>query len=91
MDSSPPRIAGSPGVEINGAKLRELRKLMGDDLKAFAGRAGITIQYLSQLELGARRRVSPSTFVRICNALGVDDRREMVLPEVTRSRVAPSE
>lgn len=64
-------------VDIDGAKLRELRKFNGDSLSTFAARAGITFQYLSQLELGTRRRVSPPTFAKICDALGITDRRQM--------------
>lgn len=79
-----------PTVEIDGAKLRELRVRTGENLKAFAARAGITFQYLSQLELGVRRQVSPPTFVRICDALGVANRLDMMMPErhhrPTRSR-----
>lgn len=78
-------MATAPTLSIDGTKLRELRKLMGDDLKGFAARAGITFQYLSQIELGRRRRVSPPTFVRICNALGVTNRREMLASSPDRS------
>jgi len=74
------------GVEINGDRLRELRKLRGETLEEFAPRCGISFGYLSQIERRHRPRVSPHTFVAICDALGVPDtdRVSMVVPEVRR-------
>lgn len=77
-------MAEPAAVEIDGAKLRALRKLTGAGLSAFATRAGITFQYLSQIELGARPRVSPPTFARICDALGIANRRDMLMPNPDR-------
>lgn len=71
------------GVLINGALVRRLRKLSGDDLVTFAPKAEITFQYLSLIERGDRKRVSPAVFVRICDALGIgeDDRHTLLLAE----------
>lgn len=66
------------GVEIAGGSVREQRKLLGDNLVTFASKAGITFQYLSQIERGDRRTVSPRVFAQICDALGVTDRRELL-------------
>lgn len=68
----------SPSVELDGVRLRELRKLQGHTLRSFAEKCEISVGYLSQLELGDRRMVSPPTFGRICDALGVEDRRDLV-------------
>jgi transcriptional regulator with XRE-family HTH domain len=68
----------SAGVEIDGRKLRELRKLRGETLATFADQCGISLQYLSQLETGARERMSPPTYARVCEVLGLDDRRELL-------------
>lgn len=57
------------GVEIDGAKLRELRQLRGETLAKFAATCGISTQYLSQVERGDRPRVSPPVYGRICAAL----------------------
>jgi transcriptional regulator with XRE-family HTH domain len=65
----------SAGVEINGALLRQLRKLTGDNLKVFAPKAQISVGYLSQIELGERRTVSPAAYERIYLALGVPKTR----------------
>lgn len=66
------------GVPIAGGRVRELRQLLGDNLVAFAPKAQITFQYLSQIERGDRKFVSPEVFVRICDALGVDDRTQLL-------------
>lgn len=65
-------------VEIDGAKLRELRMLSGETLVSFAPKCGIGFQYLSQIERGDRLRVSPPTYARICHALGLKDRRKLL-------------
>lgn len=64
------------GVAIDGAKLRELRQMAGFTLSEFAPTCGITFQYLSQIELGVRRRVSPPVYVRICEALKLTGPRQ---------------
>lgn len=66
------------GVEIAGGEVRRLRKLQGDNLTTFAPKAGITFQYLSQIETGVRSKVSPAVFVRLCEALGVQDRESLL-------------
>ncbi len=57
-------------VEIDGARLRELRKLQGDTLKGFAAKCRISFTFLSQIERGDRN-ATPPVFVRICDALGI--------------------
>jgi transcriptional regulator with XRE-family HTH domain len=66
------------GVQIAGGIVREQRKLLGDNLATFAKKAGISFQYLSQIERGDRPSVSPEKFARICDALGITDRRQLV-------------
>lgn len=61
------------GVQIAGGIVREERKLLGDNLRTFAPKVGITIGYLSQIERGDRKSVSPAVFARICAALGIGD------------------
>ncbi|MCU1687818.1 MAG: Helix-turn-helix protein [Amycolatopsis sp.] len=67
-----------PGVHIAGGLLRQSRKLAGYSLVPFADLAGISFQYLSQIERGDRESVSPEVFARICDALGITDRRELL-------------
>jgi transcriptional regulator with XRE-family HTH domain len=61
----------SPGVAVAGGELRRLRKLSGDNLEAFAAKVGVSLQYVSQIETGARRSVSPPVFASICDTLGI--------------------
>lgn len=61
-------------VEINGAALRELRKLAGHNITELASIIDCSFQYLSQLETGARTACSPALYARICDALHLDDR-----------------
>lgn len=71
------------GVQIAGGEVRKLRKLLGLNLVMFAPRAGITFQYLSQIETGVRTHVSPQVFAQICDALGIEPtcRKSLVVKE----------
>jgi transcriptional regulator with XRE-family HTH domain len=64
-------------VEVNGDELRERRQLAGYTLAGFAAKCGLSLQFLSELERGTKR-VSPPNYARICDALGVTDRRELL-------------
>ncbi|MFF4600118.1 helix-turn-helix domain-containing protein [Amycolatopsis sp. NPDC001319] len=66
------------GLPIDGTLLRQLRKLGGDDLVQFAPKVEISIGYLSQIERGHKKFVSPALFARICDQLGVEDRRTLL-------------
>lgn len=69
----------SASVAINGPKVRSLRKLNGLTVTGLARATEVSIQYVSLIELGKRPTVSAPVFARICDALGVDDRRELLL------------
>lgn len=76
-----PQAAAPPepaGVAIDGAQVRELRKLSGKTITGLAESCGISFQYLSFIERGDRATVSAPVFARICDALGVIDRRDLV-------------
>lgn len=71
------------GVLIDGGDVRRRRQMLGDDLVTFAPKADISVQYLSQIELGGRPTVSPKVFARICDALGIPaDQREVLVKAV---------
>jgi transcriptional regulator with XRE-family HTH domain len=67
-----------PGVQIAGGLVRTLRKRSGDNLVTFAPKAGISVQYLSLIELGRRPTVSPKVFGQICDALNVTNRDDLI-------------
>ena len=63
-------------VEIDGPKIRELRKLQGESITSLASTCGISLNYLSQIERGSRPRVSPPVYARICAALNLTSDRQ---------------
>lgn len=68
--------------EIDGARLRELRKRAGLTVTAASKRMGMSISYLSAIERGRRKTVAPATYLRICDAMGVEDRDSLLAEEV---------
>ncbi|MFS8098588.1 helix-turn-helix domain-containing protein [Lentzea alba] len=57
--------------EALGRKLRETREARGDRLVDVADRAGISVQYLSEIERG-RKEPSSEMIAAVAGALGVD-------------------
>lgn len=69
----------SLGIDVDGSRLRKLRKRRGKSVSALATEAGISHQFLSFIERGQRRPLPP-VFDRICNALELpDDARDELL------------
>lgn len=69
------------GVEIAGTPLRQLRKITGLGMGEFADAVEISYGYLSQIERGHAKVISPALFNRICNRLELfelDDRRQLI-------------
>lgn len=64
-------------VDVDGPKVRRMRKLAGHSTKKFASIVGITPGHLRHIEVG-RRCPSPEVFARVCDALGVMDRKTML-------------
>lgn len=85
MAQTPTSVAAPApaGVEIDGAKVRELRKLSGRTVTDMAPACEISFQYLSMIERGTRPNVSPAVFARICDALGIKDRRMLLRSAVS--------
>lgn len=80
--------ASSAYVEIDAAKLRELRQDSGLTQLDLAAKSSLTGPYISQLETGQRKRVSPPAFVRLCNALNVAPRDRRILRRTNLPEVA---
>lgn len=68
----------SPMVRIDRRKLRTLRQASGLNQLELAEQVGISFSYLGHLERGTRQRVSPGVLSRLCDALGVQDRTELM-------------
>lgn len=64
--------------EIDGAKLRRLRKIAGLSVTDAAAKFGISVSYLSAIERGHRPTVAPATYARICDAMDVVDRSSLL-------------
>jgi transcriptional regulator with XRE-family HTH domain len=76
------------GVEIDGGKLRELRKQRGINLTGFAVKCGISFGYLSQIERGYTSTVSPRIFIQLCDGFGfAESERSQILTKAARRRV----
>lgn len=68
----------STTVEINGFALRHIRKNAGIEVAELAERIGVQRPYITKIELGHSRRVSPKVFNALLSALVVDDRRALL-------------
>lgn len=73
-----PTLDESPMVQIDRRKLRRLRQQNGMSQLKFAEEAGLSFGYVGHLERGTRTRVSPRVLGQLCDALGVQDRTELM-------------
>lgn len=72
MPASADRRRGrTSNPRINGPKLRILRNRNGLTITQLAKLAGLSVSYVSQIELGDKPRVGPDKLVRLCAAVGV--------------------
>lgn len=71
-----------PGVAVNGRAVRTRRKLLGLYMADLAAKCDISEGYVSHIELGRRQFVSPPVFAALCDALGVEDRSELLAADV---------
>lgn len=65
-------------VRVDRRKLRRLRQLSGFNQAQLAKRAGVSYSYIGHLERGTRASMSPAVYKRICDALNVQDRTELL-------------
>ena len=65
-------------VMIDRRKLRRLRQESGMNQLELADRSGLSFGYVGHLERGTRLRVSPRVLGALCDALGVQDRTELM-------------
>lgn len=78
-------------VAINGPAVRQIRILLGIDLKDLAVQCGISRPYLCLIETGRRPTVSPPVFDALCSALKVQDRRALMADPHVDAVVAAGE
>ena len=75
-------------VEIDGARLRQLRKEAGLNMTAAALKMGISRPYLSAIERGHRPTVPPARFNSICDVMGVERSELLRKPTVRKPTAA---
>ena len=64
-------IAGKHQVEVDGAKLRQLRRRRMLSLRELGQRSGVAFDNINKLE-NERRRAQPRTLRKLAEALGVE-------------------
>ena len=82
--------APSPNVRVDPKKLRLTRQLRGMTQVQLGRSAKLSNSYIGYLERGLRTLVSPPAFGRLCDALSVLDRTELMDDEEVVSGMAPS-
>lgn len=65
-------------IETHGPAIREIRLRSGMSVADLATAIGVQRPYVTKLELGHSRRVSPRVFNAIISALAVSDRRAIM-------------
>lgn len=65
-------------VVVDRAQLRRRRQIKGLDQAELAVLAKVSPSYVGHIESGRRPTVSPGVFARICDALDVEDRTELM-------------
>lgn len=74
-------VMPSRSVEVHGPALREIRVLRGRKVGELAKAVECDRSYITHLEVGTKRTVSPEFYARLCTELGVDHRALLaVLP-----------
>jgi len=72
------RRTANPMVAIDADEMRRRRQLQGLNQAALAQAADVHRSYISRIEANAQAYVSPAVFARICDALGVQDRADLL-------------
>lgn len=65
-------------IAINGPAVRHIRTFTGLTGAALAREVGVTPTYISQIETGKAKRVSPTVFAALRAALAVGDVRVLM-------------
>jgi transcriptional regulator with XRE-family HTH domain len=68
-------------VRVDRAEARRRRHLAGLTQAELAEIIGVNGSYISLIESGQRPTIGPGVFVRLCDALDVEDRTELILDE----------
>lgn len=83
MAPKTPRI-----VEVHGFALRVIRERTGRKVADLADALGVDRSYITHLENGSKRRVSPEFYAALCSELLIDDHRALLAEAPMREAVA---
>lgn len=70
--------SGDRTIEVHGFALREIRELRGRTVADLAQALGVDRSYITHLEVGSKRRVSPALYHALCAELFVRDPRALL-------------
>ena len=78
--------------EVLGRRLRDIRRAKGERLVDVAARAGVSPQYLSEMERG-RKEPSSEMIAAVCGALGIGLGRLLggISADLTRAKGRPGD
>lgn len=80
-DSSITPRKSTNSVGVNGAKMRELRIRLGLPIAELAADLGVNRSYVTKIELGISKRVSPQLYRRLLSRLGLEDYRSLLIAQ----------
>lgn len=66
-------------IEVHGPALRDIRTRSGIEVAELAEAVGVKRPYITKIELGHSRRVSPRVYNALLDALGIKDRRALMV------------
>lgn len=81
-------IKTAKGVEVHGYALRIIREARGRRVAEFAESLGVDRSYITHIENGSKRRVSPEFYAGLLRELQVEDYRALLAVAPVRQDVA---
>lgn len=75
-------------VEVHGFALRVIRESKGRKVADLAEALGVDRSYITHIENGSKRRVSPEFYASLCSELLIEDQRALLAVAPAREAVA---
>lgn len=77
-------------MEVHGYALREIREAKGRKVADLAESLDVDRSYITHIENGSKRRVSPEFYAALCAQLLIRDRRALLASAPIRDMAAAS-
>lgn len=84
----PTKNIADRAIEVHGYALRVIREARGRKVADLAQTLGVDRSYITHLENGSKRRVSPEFYYGLCHELQVEDTRALLATAPAREVVA---